>query len=315
MAAYVMRRVAAFGVTLVLVTAVTFLVLQVIPGDPAQIVLGPDAEPAAVERLRAQLGLDRPAAVQYLAWLGSALRGDLGTSLHYGRPVAELLAGHLPVTLALTALAAALTVALGLPLGLLAAACARRPADTGILAAAQLGLALPSFWLGLLLILLFGLRLRWLPASGFPGWEAGAGAALGALLLPAAALGLARAAVVLRLTRSSLLEALAQDYVRTARAKGLRESAVMFKHAARNALAPVVTALGLQIGLLLAGSIVVEKVFSLPGLGQLTLWAISYRDLPLVQGAVVFIAAAVMVVNLAVDLAYAGLDPRIRYGA
>jgi peptide/nickel transport system permease protein len=259
------------------------------------------------------MGLDRPLVVQYVEWVGGALTGDLGRSIQYDVPVGGLILSRLRVTLPLTVLAAAFMIAAAVPLGLYAATHHRRLGDYLAMVVSQLGIAIPSFWAGLLLILLFAVHLGWVQAGGFEGWEAGLGAGLRSLLLPALALGLIQAAILTRTTRSAVLEVLRAEHVRTARAKGLADLVVTWKHVFRNALITIVTVVGLQLGQLLAGSIVLENVFYLPGLGRLALGAISARDLPVVQGVVVFVAVVIVTVNFVVDLVYGILDPRIRY--
>ncbi len=306
-----MRRLPSLVLTLLLISLVTFVVVQVAPGDPAQLILGTEAPPEALADLRVQLGLDRPLPLQYLSWLGGVLRGDLGVSLRHGRPVAALIAERLPVTLSLATLSLVVAVLLALPLGVLAAVRQHSAFDYGVLVLAQAGLALPSFWIGILLILLFALSWRWLPSGGYVPWTESPLGALRSLAMPVLALGLPVAGVLARLVRASMLEELARDHIRTARAKGLSETQVIVRHVLRNALIPTVTLLGLQLGFLLGGSIVIEQVFALPGLGRLMLFAINNRDLPLIQGLVLFIAALVVVVNFLVDMAYTWLDPRI----
>ena len=313
MRGYVVRRLVAFVVTLGFVSVLVFVAIRVLPGDPVLVMAGPEANPEVVARLRAAMGLDRPLLVQYGEWLGRALRGELGVSLQYDVPVGWLIVSRLPVTLPLTAMAAVFMVLVALPLGLYAATHARRPGDYLAMIIAQIGLAVPSFWAGLLLILLFSVQLGWFRSGGFEGWTLGVWAGVRSLLLPAIALGLFQAAVLIRATRSALLEVLGEDYVRTARAKGVREGLVVVKHAFRNALIPVVTVAGLQLGQLIAGSIILESVFALPGLGRLALGAITARDLPVVQGVTLFVASCIVAINFAVDLSYALLDPRIRY--
>jgi peptide/nickel transport system permease protein len=308
---YLLRRLPSLLLTLLLISLVTFVVVQVVPGDPAQLILGTEAPPEALADLRAQLGLDRPLPLQYLTWLSGVLRGDLGVSLRHGRPVAALIAERLPVTLSLAILSLALAVLLAVPLGILAAIRQHSALDYGVLVFAQAGLALPSFWVGILLILLFALSLRWLPSGGYVPWGESPLQALRTLAMPILALGLPVSGVLARLVRASMLEELAHDHIRTARAKGLSEAQVIVRHALRNALIPTVTLLGLQLGFLLGGSIVIEQVFALPGLGRLVLFAINNRDLPLIQGLVLFIATVVVVINFLVDLAYTWLDPRI----
>jgi peptide/nickel transport system permease protein len=285
----------------------------VLPGDPALVIMGTEGSPEAAARLREAMGLNRPLPVQYVDWVGRALRGDLGTSIQYDVPVGRLIASRLPVTVPLTLMAAAFMVATALPLGLYAATHHRRAGDYLAMIVSQLGIAVPTFWTGLLLILLFSVQLGWVRAGGFEGWGAGVGAAVRSLLLPALALGFFQAAVLVRATRSAVLDVLREDYVRTARAKGVGEASVIGKHTFRNALIPVVTVAGLQLGQLMAGSIILESVFALPGLGRLALGAISARDLPVVQGITLFVATAIVLVNFAVDVLYGLLDPRIRY--
>jgi len=308
---YLWRRFPSLLLTLFLISLVTFVVVQVVPGDPAQIILGTEAPPEALADLRAQLGLHRPLPLQYLSWLTGVLRGDLGVSLRHGRPVATLIAERLPVTLSLATLSLSLAVLLAVPLGILAATHQHSALDYGVLLLAQAGLALPSFWIGILLILLFALSWRWLPSGGYVPWGESPLEALRSLVMPILALGLPVAGVLARLVRASMLEELSRDHIRTARAKGLSETQIIVRHVLRNALIPTVTLLGLQLGFLLGGSIVIEQVFALPGVGRLVLFAINNRDLPLIQGLVLFIAALVVTINFLVDMAYTWLDPRI----
>lgn len=299
--------------TLLFVSLLVFMVVRVLPGDPALIMLGIEASPDAVAKLREGLGLDRPVPVQYAEWAGRAVLGDLGRSIQYDVPVAGLIVSRLSVTLPLTLMAAALMVAAAIPLGVFAATRHRRWGDYAAMTLSQLGIAVPGFWAGLLLILLFSVKLGWFQAGGFDGWGQGVGHALKSLLLPAVALGLFQFAVLARTTRSALLEVLREEYVKTARAKGVAERAVIFRHALKNAMIPILTVAGVQLGQLMAGSIILESVFYLPGLGRLALGAISARDLPVVQGVVLFVASAIVVINATVDMLYGVLDPRIRY--
>ena len=310
---YVARRVAALVATLVFVSALVFVVVRVLPGDPASIMLGTEGSPEALARLRDAMGLNRPLPVQYAEWMGGALRGDLGRSLQYDVPVGALIVSRLPVTLPLALLAALFMAAAALPLGVYAATHHRRAGDYAAMILSQVGISVPQFWSGLLLILFFSVHLGWVRSGGFEGWSSGVGPALRSLLLPAIALGLFQAAVLVRATRSAVLDVLREDYVRTARAKGLGEARVVGVHTFRNALIPVVTVAGIQLGQLMAGAIVLESVFALPGLGRLALGAISARDLPVVQGVALFVASGIVVINFAVDLVYGVLDPRIRY--
>jgi peptide/nickel transport system permease protein len=306
--------VAALAATLFFVSLLVFVVVRVLPGDPALIILGLEANPDSVARVRQELGLDRPIPVQYARWVTRALGGDLGRSIQYDVPVGTLILSRLTVTLPLTLLAAGFMIAAAIPLGVFAATHHRRWGDYLTMTLSQLGVAVPGFWAGLLLILLFSVQLGWVQAGGFDGWGQGVWPGVRSLLLPAIALGLFQFAVLARTTRSALLEVLREEYVKTARAKGLAEWIVLFRHALQNALIPIVTVAGVQLGQLLAGSIILESVFYLPGLGRLTLAAISARDLPVVQGVVVFVASMIVTVNAAVDILYGVLDPRIRYG-
>jgi peptide/nickel transport system permease protein len=310
---YLLRRFTTLLVTVVLVSALTFAVLRLLPGDTAEIIAGTEGDPAVIAHIRESMGLDRSVVIQFLDWLAGAVRGELGTSIRYGQPVMSLIAGRLPVTLALTLMATLLATLVAGPFGVYAAVHRNRGGDLAAMVFTQLGIAVPSFWVGIMLILLFAVYWSVFPAGGFTPWTEDAFAAMASLTLPALALALPQAAVLTRLVRSSMLEVLSQDYVRTARAKGLSEWMVIYGHALRNALIPPITVLGLQIGHLLAGSIVVENVFALPGLGQLILRGIAARDLPVVQGAVAFVAFVIVLVNFIVDLGYVLLDPRIRY--
>lgn len=315
MLAFLLRRLLTLLLTAWLATLAVFAVLEAVPGDPALVMLGVNAQPDTLAALRAQMGLDRPLAERYLRWTGGLLRGDLGVSLTYARPVADLVAERLVVTLPLALLSLALSTLAAIPLGLLAAARRGRAGDWAVLGFTQLGVALPSFWIAILLILLFSVTLGWFPAGGFPGWEAGVGPALKALLLPAVALAVPEAAILARVTRTAILDTLGEDHVRTARAKGVGRTAVLLRHALPNALLPVATVLGLQLSFLVAGAVVVENVFTLPGLGRLLYQAIGQRDLIVVQGVVVLLAVFVVVVNALVDIACAAVDPRPRAGA
>jgi peptide/nickel transport system permease protein len=310
---YILRRVAALVATLLCVSVLVFVVVRVLPGDPALIIMGTEATPEAAARLREAMGLDRPIPVQYIEWVGQALRGDLGRSIQYDVPVASLIVSRLSVSLPLTLMAALVMVLLAIPCGVFAATHHRRWGDYLAMVLSQIGIAVPAFWAGLLLILLFSVRLGWFQSGGFDGWNQGVWPALKSLLLPAVALGLFQFAVLARTTRSAVLEVLREEYVKTARAKGVAERSVLFRHALRNAMIPIVTVAGIQLGQLMAGSIVLESVFYLPGLGRLALGAISARDLPVVQGVVLFVASLIVVINVAVDVLYGLLDPRIRY--
>jgi peptide/nickel transport system permease protein len=310
-AGYLAARVASLLVTLAVVSVITFLVLRVIPGDPALIILGADSPGDQLRELQAQLGTDRPLAVQYATWLASVARGELGVSIRHKRPVIDLIAERLPVTLSLTWMALVIAVVVGLPMGVQAARHRSGVVDWAALTFTQLGQAVPSFWLGILMILAFTLQLRWLPGSGYAPWSDSPWQALRHLAMPAVALGLVVAATVVRMARSSMLEVLQEDYVRTARAKGLAESHVIYRHSLANALIPTVTVVGLQVGTLLGGAIIIEQIFALPGLGRLVLFAVFNRDWPLIQGLVFFLAGLTIALNFLIDLSYAWLDPRL----
>jgi peptide/nickel transport system permease protein len=284
----------------------------VLPGDPAEVMLGTEARPDTVAALRARYGLDRPAPERYAAWIAGVVRGDLGTSYTYDTPVSELVAERLQVSLPLAILSLALTLVIAIPLGALAAARRNSAVDLGIMGATQIGLSVPNFWFAMLLVLLFAITLRWLPAGGFPGWSGGVWPGLRALILPCVALALPQASILARVMRSSLLDTLGDDYVRTARAKGLTQGQALRRHALRNAMIPVLTIMGLQFSFLLAGTIIIENVFYLPGLGRLVFQAINQRDLIVVKSVVLLLVASVVVVNFLVDIAYALVDPRLR---
>ncbi len=299
--------------TLLAGSLIVFLVLNLLPGDPATVMLGIDARPDAVAALHRRLGLDAPLPLRYLRWIGGLLRLDLGTSTTYGIPVSQLIGDRLRITLPLAAITLALSVLIGIPVGVAAASRQGRISDTAIMLAAQLFKAIPDFWGGVLLILVFSLALRWLPAGGFPGWSPAPEAALLALVLPSLALALPQAAILARFMRSATLDALGQDFVRTARAKGLTRHAALWRHAVPNALIPLLTLIGIQFPLLLTGTIIVENVFNLPGLGRLVDEAINQRDLLVVQDLVLLLVAAVVLVNFAVELVSVRLDPRLRH--
>ncbi|MBB4305633.1 peptide/nickel transport system permease protein [Rhodobium orientis] len=312
MTRFLLRRLAVMLATVLVASLVVFTVLEVLPGDPAEVMLGVGAQPETVAALRHDLGLDRPAPERYLSWIIGMAVGDFGTSYTYGVPVSELILERAVVSLPLALFAIFLSTAIAIPLGVTAAARRGSAVDAAVMGFSQIGVAVPNFWLGLLFIMLFAVTLRWLPAGGFAGWEAGLGPALASLTLPAVALALPQAAILARVTRSAVLETLGEDYVRTARAKGLTKSAALWRHAVRNALIPVVTIMGLQFSFLIAGTIIIESVFTLPGLGRLIFQAIAQRDLIVVKNVIVLLAVSVIVVNFLVDLAYGVLDPRLR---
>lgn len=306
------RRIAGLVLTLLAVSALIFVVMDILPGDPASIMLGMSASPDTLAALRHELGLDQPLVIRYLQWLAGVATGDLGKSYTYGVPVADLIAERLAVTLPLALMAILISMVIAIPLGVVSASRRNSAVDYAGGFVSQLFIAVPGFWVALLLILAFSMSLGWLPAGGFPGWQAGIIAGLEALLLPAVALALQQAGVLTRVTRSSVLEVLNEDFVRTARAKGLSRRAALWRHAVRNALVPVATILGLQFTFLIAGAVLIENVFNLPGLGRLALQALSQRDIIVLQDVVLFFAALVITMNFLVDLSYLLLDPRLR---
>ena len=309
---YALGRLASLVLSLAAASLVIFAVIEVIPGDPAAFMLGLNASPDTVAALRAELGLEGTLPERYLAWAAGMLTGEFGTSYTYRVPVSELVLARLEVSLPLAIYALALSTALALPVGLAAAAFRGRAPDYGIMAATQLGIAVPNFWFAMLLVLVFAVGLGWFNAGGFPGWEAGLGPVLKALTLPAIALALPQASILARVLRSALIETLGQDYIRTARAKGLSKGQALRRHALRNAMIPVLTILGLQFSFLLAGAIIIENVFFLPGLGRLIFQGITQRDLIVVESVTMLLVGAVILVTFLVDLAYAWADPRLR---
>lgn len=311
MIAFLLRRSASLAVALVVASLVVFVVLQILPGDPALVILGPDAQPDTLAALRHQLGLDLPVWLRYLRWAGHLLTGDFGRSTAYDASVATLILQRIGVTLPLALMAMLLSTMLAIPLGVWAAS-RRGPVDGGIMAVTQVGVAVPDFWLALLLVLAFAVHFTWFPAGGFPGWWHGAGASLKALVLPTIALAIPQAAILARVTRGAVLDVGIREFLRTARAKGLSEGTVLWRHTVPNALIPVITLMGLQFSFLLAGTIIIENVFALPGLGSLLFQAIGQRDLVLVQDLVLLFAAVVIVINFLVDLVNATIDPRLR---
>ncbi|MET3900582.1 peptide/nickel transport system permease protein [Devosia sp. UYZn731] len=311
---FILKRLLGFAVTLLVAAAVIFYLLDLLPGDSAQFILGINASPEAVAKLRVQLGLDAPAFERLLGWIWGMLHGDFGISYTQSAPVAQLIAERLWVTLPLAVFAMIISMAIGLPLGILAARMRGRAPDTGIMVLAQMGIAIPNFWFGMLLVLVFAVSLRWLPPGGFTPWNEDGWKALRGLILPSLALALPQASILARVMRTALVDVQGQDFIRTARAKGMTMGEAVWRHGVRNALLPVLTVLGLQFAFLVAGTIIVENVFYLPGLGKLIATAISERDLILVRGAVIVLIVAVTAVMLAVDLLYAVVDPRLRQG-
>jgi peptide/nickel transport system permease protein len=309
---YALTRLVSLALSVVVASLVIFVALQVVPGDPAGYMLGLNATPEAVAALRAELGLDAGPVARYLGWVGGMLRGDFGISYTYRTPVAGMVWERAQVSLPLALMALALSTAIAFPVGIWAAARRGTAVDAGVMGATQLGVAVPNFWFAMLLVLVFAINLRWFSAGGFPGWEAGVWAGVKALTLPAVALALPQAAILARVMRSALIDTLGEDFVRTARAKGLTRAQALRRHALRNALIPVLTIIGLQFSFLLAGAIIIENVFFLPGLGRLVFQAISQRDLIVVESVVMLLVVAVVLVTYLVDLAYAAVDPRLR---
>lgn len=311
MPSFILGRLVSLVLSLIAASIVIFLVLEVVPGDPAQFMLGLNATPEAAEALRTSLGLDGPLLERYFTWVFGLLHGDFGISYTYKVPVSGLIADRIWISLPLAIYALALSTLIAFPVGILAAVKRNSAADVGIMGATQVGLAVPNFWFAMLLVLLFSITLRWFSAGGFPGWGDPL-LALKALTLPAVALALPQASILARVMRSSLLDTLGEDYIRSARAKGLSQGQTLWRHALRNALIPVLTIIGLQFSFLLAGAIIIENVFFLPGLGRLVFQGITSRDLIVVKSVVMLLVFAVILVTFLVDITYALVDPRLR---
>jgi len=302
---YVLRRLLEAVPVLIAVTFIVFVSVRLVPGDPARTIAGPEAGDATVEAIRKDLGLDRPVLAQYVTFMARISTGDLGNSYYYKTPVLQEVLRRFPATLYLAAAAIVISLVIGIGIGTLSAVMRGSLADRGTLIFAIAGVSMPSFWLALILIIVFAVNLGWLPAGGYGTWRH--------LILPALTLGLFGAGTIARFTRSSILEVLQQDYVRTARSKGLRFRAVLRKHVLRNALIPVITLLGLQLGAFLSRAVVTETVFGWPGIARVTVTAVLDRDFPLIQGTVLWLALVFIVTNLVVDVLYSLIDPRIRY--
>jgi peptide/nickel transport system permease protein len=309
---YFLKRLLSLSLSLVAASIVIFLALEVVPGDPAAYMLGLNAQEDTLQALREELGLTGSIFQRYLSWAGGLLVGDFGVSYTYRTPVSEMIGDRLWVSLPLALYALTLSTLIAFPAGIWAASCRGSAADASVMGVTQLGVAIPNFWFAMLMVLVFAINLRWFSAGGFPGWDAGFFAGMKALTLPAIALALPQASILTRVMRSSLLDTLSEDFIRTARAKGLTKGQALWRHAVRNALIPVLTILGLQFSFLLAGAIIIENVFFLPGLGRLVFQSISARDLIVVESVVMLLVFAVIVVNFAVDMAYAWVDPRLR---
>ena len=315
MIALLSRRLAGLAITLLVVSLVIFAVMDFLPGDPASIMLGTSASPETLAALRHELGLDQPLLIRYGQWLAGVFSGNLGQSYTYGVPVAGLIVERLAVTLPLAMIAIVLSVVIALPLGVLAAARRGGIVDAIATVFSQISIAVPAFWVALLLIILFSSTLGLMPAGGFPGWDAGLLPALQALLMPAVALALPQSGVLTRVARSAVLDTMHEDFARTAVAKGLSRRTVLWRHIVPNALVPILTILGLQFTFLVAGAVLVENVFNLPGLGRLAFQALSQRDIIVMQDVVLFFAGLVIVMNFIVDLSYLAIDPRMRKAA
>ena len=312
MLGYILKRLISLAISLIVASVVIFVVVEIAPGDPASFMLGINAQPDTVAALRTELGLDQSKLDRYLSWVSGMLTGDFGTSYTYRTPVSQMIADRMWVSLPLALYALTLSTLIAFPAGIFAAARRGGAGDLAVTGATQLGVAIPNFWFAMMLVLIFAIKLRWFSAGGFPGWDKGFWGGMKALTLPAIALALPQAAILTRVMRSSLLDILGEDFMRTARAKGLSSRQALWRHGLRNALIPVLTIIGLQFAFLLAGAIIIEQVFFLPGLGRLIFQAITQRDLIVVESVVMLLVFAVIVVNFLVDLAYAAVDPRLR---
>ena len=312
MLSFTLGRLVSLCLSLVVASLVIFLVIEVIPGDPAAYMLGINAQPDTVLSLNAELGLDKPMSVRYITWVTGMMQGDFGQSYTYRAPVTQMVEDRILVSVPLAVYAIFLYIIIAFPAGIYAASRLGRAGDITVIGATQLGVAVPNFWFAIILVLIFAIKLRWFSAGGFPGWDKGFWLSIKSLSLPAVALALPQAAILARVMRSSLLDILGEDFIRTARAKGLNRRQVLWGHALRNASIPVLTIIGLQFSFLLAGGIIIEQVFFLPGLGRLIFQAISARDLVVVESVVMLLVFLVIIVNFAVDIAYVLVDPRLR---
>ena len=313
MTRYVLQRFLGMLSVMFVVVTIVFVIVRVAPGDPAAVMLGPDATPADIASLRERLGIDRPLVVQYLFFLGQLLRGDLGQSIFLDMPVGAALLDRAEPTFFLTLFSILIASAIALPVGIMAAYRRGSFFDQSVTTLTMLAASIPSFWLGLILIQVFAVRLGWFPVAGYGGPDASFATRLSHLVLPAVALGVVSSALITRFTRASMLDVLNDDYVRTARSKGMSEFRVVMKHAFKNALIPVLTVLGLTAALLVSGAVVTETVFSLPGVGNLVVSAVLRRDYPVIQGALLVIAAIYVLINFGIDMLYLMIDPRVRY--
>ena len=311
MIVYTLRRFVSLCLTLFAASLFVFAIMEILPGDPAELILGINAQEDTLAALREQLGLHLPLTERYWLWITGMLQGDFGVSYTYSVPVTELIGERLTISLPLALMALFLSTVIALPLGIIAAGNHNKWPDISLIGATQLGIAVPNFWFAMLLILIFAVTLRWFPSGGFPGWDAGLIPSFKALLLPSIALALPQASILARIMRSAMLEVMHEDYMRTARAKGLTFTQTLKNHGLRNALIPVITIMGLQFSFLLAGTVIIENVFTLPGLGRLVFQAISQRDLITVKAVIVLLVATVIIVNFLVDMTYAIIDPRL----
>ena len=309
---YTLKRALSLALSLCLASVIIFAVVEVAPGDPASFMLGINAQPDTVAALRTELGLDQGKFARYIAWISGMLSGDFGLSYTYRSPVSDMVAERLWISLPLAIYALVISTSIAFPTGLYAASRRGKAGDVAVMGATQLGVAIPNFWFAMILVVIFAIKLRWFSAGGFAGWDEGLFLGLKSLTLPAIALALPQAAILSRVMRSALIETLSEDYIRTARAKGLGKRATLWRHALRNAMIPVLTIIGLQFSFLMAGAIIIEQVFFLPGLGRLVFQAITQRDLIVVESVVMLLVFAVILVNFLVDLAYAAVDPRLR---
>ncbi|HLR53935.1 MAG TPA: ABC transporter permease [Pseudogracilibacillus sp.] len=309
---YVIRRILLLLVTLMLVSLITFFVFQIMPGNPARIMLGTEASDTEVLQLEKQLGLDKPLLIQYTDWMKGIITADFGVSIKYSKPVSDLILSRLPVTLSLALMSIIIVVVVAIPLGIFMAQRQNKVSDLFFSSVTQLGMAIPPFWFGMLLIMYLGMVFSFFSVSGYVPWSESVQGALGSLLLPAVTIALPQIAIKFRYVRNSIIEQLGQDYVRTVQSRGLSAKLIMFKHILKNAMIPILTIFGLIVTEIVAGTVIVEQVFGLPGVGSLLVSSINYRDFPLVQGIIMYITVAVVFVNFIIDMLYTVMDPRIR---
>ncbi len=314
MLVFILKRLISLLLTLVAASVVIFFVIEVVPGDPASFMMGFEASEEAIEALREQLGLNAPLWERYVSWISGLLQGNFGTSYTYKVPISDLIGDRIWISLPLAFYALTLSILIAFPVGVIAAAKRNSAADVSIMGATQLGIAIPNFWFAMILVLFLAIQNRWFSAGGFPGWDDGFWVGMKGLTLPAISLALPQASILARVMRSSLLDTLDEDYVRTARAKGLSRRQALWRHALRNAMIPVLTIIGLQFSFLMAGSVIIEKVFFLPGIGSLVFLGITQRDLIVVKSVVMLLVFAVILVTFLVGIAYAFVDPRLRKG-